>query len=323
MKTSLLLLVLLAGCATHQSPRNVPFVLQKPNHCGPAALAMVAGYYGRAMSQDDLPAGPQGVLTIDLLEHARRLGFWARQYRGNFNDLRDKLTSGVPLIVRGRFGNNDHFFLVQRYDAYRQLVIVHTDSRPDYEMSVEDFRRFWDRGGWWTLLVCPPERATWHLTADEHNDLGIHLERTGQLVAAAGHYRLAADLARTNSYYAMNLGNALAKQKLMPEAAQAYRLAVQRDPANADALNNLAWAYGELGANLDEAVQYAQRAIELQPARRAHYLDTLGGILLRQGRATAAVAAFQQALAATTERQSGLRRNIEQRLAAARALSKE
>ena len=92
------------------------------------------------------------------------------------------------------------------------------------------------------------------------------------------------------------------------------------DPENADAMNNLAWAYCELGANLDEAVQLCERAVKLRPSSRAYYLDTLGSVYLKQGRVKEAVEAFESALAATTERQSSLRAGIQQRLAAARAL---
>ena len=75
--------------------------------------------------------------------------------------------------------------------------------------------------------------------------------------------------------------------------------------------------------DLDEAVALCQQAIALQPARRAWYLDTLGTLRLKQGRPRAAVAAYEQALAATTARQSALRAGIRERLTAARALVEE
>jgi tetratricopeptide (TPR) repeat protein len=327
------MLLLLAGCATPRSsllspPSSlsvlpVPFIAQQPNRCGPSALAMVAGYHGTNITQEAIaaalpPAGKGGALTIDLVQGARQLGFWARHYRGDLADLRAKLTAGIPLIVRGCFGNNEHFFVVIGYDPHRQIVTVHTDQRPNHELRAEDFARFWDRGGRWTLVACPPARATWKLSADEHNDLAVFLEQQGQLVAAAGHFREAATSAGSNSYYFMNLGNVLAKQKLFAEAVTAYRQAVTLDPQNADALNNLAWALGETGANLDEAVQLCQRAIELAPPHRAYYLDTLGGVLLRQGDRPRAFTAFEQALAATTDRQESLRRTIRQHLESAR-----
>jgi Tfp pilus assembly protein PilF len=112
----------------------------------------------------------------------------------------------------------------------------------------------------------------------------------------------------------MNLGNVLAKQNLFTEAVAAYRQAAKLDLQNADALNNLAWALGETGANLDEAVALCRRAIELSPSHRAYYLDTLGGVLLQQGDRVGAVATFEQALAATTDRQEKLRQTIRQHL---------
>ena len=36
---------------------DVPFIAQKPNYCGPAALAMLANYYGHPVSQDEIASG--------------------------------------------------------------------------------------------------------------------------------------------------------------------------------------------------------------------------------------------------------------------------
>jgi tetratricopeptide (TPR) repeat protein len=298
---------------------EVPFIAQQPNYCGPAALAMIANYYGHAVTQDEIAGSiylPEirGTLTADLAGYAQRFGLWVRPYRGTRADLHQKLSAGIPLIVLGKLGSRYHYFVVLDYRDGE--LLVHSDTRPNLRLREDDFLRWWNRADRWTLLVCPPGRATWNLSADEHNDLGVFLERTGQFAAAAGHYRKAADLAPGNSYFVLNLGNALLKQKLYAEAAAAFR----RAGNNPDALNNLAYAYGELHANLDEAVALCERAIQLQPSHRAYYLDTLAGIYLKQGRTQEAVSAYEQALAATTDRQTALRAGIEKRLAAARAL---
>jgi len=323
MRASLLALLLLAGCSTLPAPRlalDVPFVAQKPQYCGPAVLAMVANYYGQHATQDDIAAaiyqrGLRGVLTTDLAEHAQHLGFWARAYRGDLGDLRQKMADGVPLILHTRFGERDHFLVAVGADKFNQTFTVHTDTRPGLELPQEELLRHWERGGRWTLLVCPVERVTWSLSAVEHNDLGVHLERRGQYMAAAGHYKLAAELQPRNAVFHFNLGNAFLKQKLFAEAAAAFRRAADLAPDNADALNNLAWAWHELGANLDEAAVLCRRAAALRPTHRAYYLDTLGSVLLRQGKRDEARAAFQEALAATTDRQSALRATIQQHLA--------
>jgi tetratricopeptide (TPR) repeat protein len=331
------ILVLLTGCApltTFRVPTStgldrplpVPFIAQQPGHCGPAALAMVARYYGRHVTQEQigeqiyLPA-IHGVLTTELAGYAGQFGFWVRQYHGSQSDLRQKLHAGIPLIVLGKFGRNSHYFIVTDIDTRRNTVTVHSDSRPHLVMPLDDFLRHWTRAGHWTMLVCPPDRATWRLNAAEHNDLGLCHERAGRHMAAAGHYAAAAELDPSNSYYRVNLGNAYLAQDLYHEAAGAYAQAVKLAPDNADALNNLAWAYAELGANLDEAVELCTRAIKLRPAQRAGYLDTLGWVYLKQGKSRQAANTFEEALAATSDLQSGLRRMIRQHLDEARRVT--
>jgi len=342
-----LIVVGISGCATPRSdarrstPRaywgalDVPFIAQKPNFCGPAALAMLANYHGKRVTQDDIAGAiylpeARGTLTTELANYAQKFNLWVRQYTGSETDLRQKLAAGVPLLVLGRFGNQYHYFVVLGVDDFRQTVMAHSDTRAGVEFSQDEFRRFWDRADRWTLLVCPPElaldssrRPTWRLSADEYNDLGVFLERTDHLAAAAGNYREATELQPSNSWFQVNLGNALLKQELFAGASAAYARAVKLDPENADAMNNLAYAYVKAGANLDQAVQLCQRAVALRPYHRAYYLDTLGGILLKQGKTGEAVAAFESALAATTDRQSALRAGIRERLAAARAAAEK
>ena len=319
-----LLLWLLTGLAYAGPPLAVPFIAQQPGYCGPAALAMVANYYGQTVGPDAianaiyLPA-IHGTLTADLASYAGRFNFWVRQYPSSPSDLRQKLAAGVPVIVLGKFGSHRHFFVVLGFDEFAGTVCVHSDQQAELVMAQEQFWRVWDRADQWTLLVCPPAKATWKLTADEHNDLGVFCEQTGNLPAAAGNYRRATELAPTNSYFQMNLGNALLKQQLFPEAAAAYRHAIHSEPGNADALNNLACVYCEMNANLDEALALCDQANGLQPGRRPYYLDTRGSVLLRQGRLTEAAETFTRALAATNDRQPALRETIRQHLAQTQA----
>lgn len=334
------LLLLLAGCASPHSPSSifhppssaaplsVPFIAQKPNYCGPAALAMLANFYGHAVTQDEIASAIylpdiRGSLSSELSQYAQRFNLWTRQYRGTSADLRQKLAAGIPILVLGKFGNNFHYFLVLGFDGFRRTVIVHSDTRPDLAMSEEEFLIHWNKADRWTMLACPPDRATWKLSADEHNDLGVFLERDHQLIEAAAHYEETVALTPSNSYFQMNLGNALRKLGNLPGAAAAFAKAVSLDPNNADALNNLADVYLEQGSHLDEATELCRSAASIRPSHRAYYLDTLGSILVKQGKPQEAITAFTSALAATTDRQSALRAGIEQRLAAARALAEK
>ena len=248
------------------------------------------------------------LLTAELADYARHFQLWTRQYRGDWRDLQQKTRAGIPLIVLGRFGDNWHYFVV--LDAGDE-VIAHSGTQSAQHIRADDFRRWWERANRWTLLVCPPERATWKLSADEHNDLGVFLEKLDRLDEAARHYEAAgADF---------NLGNIRLKQHRYAEAAALFA----KFPDNPDALNNLAWTYHEMGDRLDEAAALCRRAIELRPTQSAYYLDTLGSVFLKQGKKVDAIAAFKAALKATTDRQSALRVAIQGRLAAARALAEK
>ena len=221
------------------------------------------------------------------------------------------------MIVLGKLGANYHYFIVLGFDDFAGKVFVHSDTRPQLTIPEERFERWWNDAGRWTLLVCPPGKVAWVMTAEEQNDLGVYLEQTGQFADATEHYRAAVKLDTGNSYYEMNLGNALSKQHQFTAAAEAFERAVKLAPDNADALNNLAGIYCELGENLFRAGVLCHRAIELRPSHRAYYLDTLGSVLLKQGKQKEAVETFEQALAATTDRQATLRAGIQQRLDAA------
>ena len=323
------LALLVTGCATparRPGPAPalaVPFIPQKPGYCGPAALAMVATYYGHRVTQDEIAADIylptiHGTLTTELADYARRFHLWVRAYRGSVSDLREKLAAGVPLVVLGRWGVNDHYLVVLRVDNFRQTFTAHSDTRANLELSQEDFFRRWERTDRWTLLVCPPDRARWRLSADEHNDLGVFLEQLGQLGGAEQQLRAAIGLRPDDPWFHFNLGNVRLKQGRYADAATEFARALELDNLNADAMNNLAGAWCELGQNLDRAAQLCRRAADLRPSHRAYYLDTLGSVLLKQGKSPEAVAVFASALAATTDRQRALRTSIEQHLAAAK-----
>jgi len=89
------------------------------------------------------------------------------------------------------------------------------------------------------------------------------------------------------------------QQKGDSDAALAgYRDAARRNPRHALARNAIAVMLAERGADLDEAVLLAEQAIALDPARAAHYYETLAGVHARRGDAAAAARAAAAGLAA-------------------------
>ncbi len=75
-------------------------------------------------------------------------------------------------------------------------------------------------------------------------------------------------------------------------AAGRYRAAVDRQPNDALALNNLAWVAGELGD--PAALGYAERALALTPKQPA-FLDTYGTLLIARGEVDKGLEALRRA----------------------------
>lgn len=97
--------------------------------------------------------------------------------------------------------------------------------------------------------------------------------------------------ARVSSVMAANPDNIAARQWLAnmqvlegkgTASIDTFRKIVLADPNNAEALNNLAYLLAEQGASLDEALKYAEKAVELAPDQ-PEYCDTLGWVLYRKG----------------------------------------
>jgi tetratricopeptide (TPR) repeat protein len=81
------------------------------------------------------------------------------------------------------------------------------------------------------------------------------------------------------------------------DAEKELRTLMAEDPLNADAMNSLSYMLAEHNVRLPEAVELAQRALQVEPGNPA-YLDTLGWALFRQGRTDEAADPLARAAAA-------------------------
>lgn len=80
-----------------------------------------------------------------------------------------------------------------------------------------------------------------------------------------------------------------------PDAAERqYRQAIEIDGKFAPALNNLAAMSAERRQNLDAALDWAKRAVAIDPTL-ADFQDTLGSVHLARGESDAAIAAYRKA----------------------------
>ncbi len=117
-------------------------------------------------------------------------------------------------------------------------------------------------------------RATDPLSPNERLNLGVSYERGGELDLALREYERAATGA-TKSMALTYQGNIHATRNDASMAERKYRAALNVDPNNVIALNNLAWLLVQEGGSLDEAESLIRHALEQNPEPREPYENTL------------------------------------------------
>jgi tetratricopeptide (TPR) repeat protein len=114
------------------------------------------------------------------------------------------------------------------------------------------------------------------LDARGHNDLGVAYEASGEADLALREYHKAAELDKQWDRPLLNRGNVLAGQQAWKEAAASYRAALDRNPLNGEAMNNLAWVLLRQGEP-QQARLWAGKALNVEPDNPA-FRDTLAEI---------------------------------------------
>jgi len=313
----------LSGCATAKFSRDrlskdgtahyisgVPFVEQKQNMCGPSAMASVMKYWGFNATQDEIASLtylPQikGTLNLDLENYAVNKGFWTESYKGSLADLRSKIDGNFPVIVLKQEGiaflNKYHYIVVIGYNDKAEYVVAYTGTNKDQCLAYKSFLSEWQAADNWTLIVCPPDKISWKLSADECVRLGLLCERNGDFRLAVDAYNNALkDQVRPDILF--DLGNAYSQSGRLSRAISAYEEALKEYPDYADCLNNLACAYIEKGDNLEKAEELINSALRTNPNGKVYYMDSLGLLRLKQKRYNDAEGILSETLNAADEK---------------------
>ena len=135
--------------------------------------------------------------------------------------------------------------------------------------------------------------------AEMQSEFGLALVNAGQVADAAAAFQAALTLKPSLYAVAYNLGNALAALGKPGEALAPYRQAILHKPDFAEAHFNLGLAQFKLGQSA-EALEAYHAAFALKPDS-PKIADTLGNLLLDEGRMEDAAAVFTRAAGAGAE----------------------
>ena len=133
------------------------------------------------------------------------------------------------------------------------------------------------------------------LTAEEHIELGVAYERSGEYDLAVREYERALRKDGESFQARVNLGNVRLAKKEYGKAAGEYREALGIRPGDPEATNNLAWVAIRSGEDREEAAAAMEAVLSREENRTPALLDTLGVLRMRMGEPAAAEEAFDEA----------------------------
>ncbi len=163
-----ILFFILPACSTHNiQPNknsvlidNIPFYPQEVYQCGPASLAGVLNYWGVETKPEDIAKdiyskSAKGTLNIDMVLYVNKKGLYPAQYSGGWDDLKQKIDNGYPLIVLVDYGflsyQANHFMVVIGYNDAE--VVVNSGLTEKIAIDKDKFLKIWKKTDFWTLWI--------------------------------------------------------------------------------------------------------------------------------------------------------------------------
>jgi tetratricopeptide (TPR) repeat protein len=252
--------------------KQVPFFPQDDYQCGPAALATALNAAGAKVTPEALVPEVylperKGSLQVEMLAAARRHGMVSYVLAPRFLDVLREIEAGNPVVVL--YDNA----IWSPWHAYHYAVAIGYDYQPgDMVLRSGEIERqtisfpvhelMWKGGGYWAMVVMPPDRIP--ATADEERWLGAiaALEHAGNAAGARIAYTNFLKRWPQNTGAAIGLANTHHALGELPQAERVLREAAQRDPDSVIVLNNLAQTLSDENRDA-EALPFIERAVTL------------------------------------------------------------
>ena len=262
---------------------DVPFIKQTDHHCGPAALAMVANYYGQSVTAEDVAQliyipDKKGSLQIEMQAAARSLDLVAFSMNMDLASLRAEINAERPVIVLQNLAFSVypvwHYSVVTGRSPNNEYFLLHSGRHEYYRSAWTTLQNTWQRGKYWALIAVPAGDIPSSAREHEAIQAAIHLEKVGKYRAAQLTYAAIIERWPDNFIAQVGLANTHMQLEEPLAASQAYKHALQLNTQSAEALNNFAYSAFELGCEVT-ALQAASCAIRLEGANHKELMATL------------------------------------------------
>lgn len=256
-----------AGVPRSVELAEVPFFPQEDYQCGPASLGMALAHSGVAVLPEALVAevwlpSRRGSLQLEMLATPRRYGRVSYRLEPRYQDLLREVAAGNPVVVLqdlGTLGTIWHYAVVNGFDYDTGTIYLRSGLERRQQMSFTAFERTWMQGGYWAMVVLPPDRIAATATEERWLQALLGLARGGKPDVTVEGYRTALQRWPDSLPAAVGLANHLHARGSLADAAMVLRAAQQRHPQSVIVLNNLAQTLSDLGRH-DEALALIDRA---------------------------------------------------------------
>ena len=234
---------------------EVPFFPQVDYQCGPAALATVLAHSGVAVTPEPLVSqvflpSRQGSLQLEMLATPRRYGRIGYPLAPSYPALLREVAAGNPVVVLQDVGllfTQWHYAVVNGFDYPSGTLWLRSGTQPRREMPFSGFERSWMKGGYWAMVVTPPDRIPVTATEDGWMSAVLALARVDRGDAVTRAYAAALQRWPDNLPAAIGLANQYHLGGALGNAVAVLREAVKRHPQSTIVVNNLAQALSDQG----------------------------------------------------------------------------
>ncbi len=309
---SLLALLLLTGCisapqsaallqqAQLQQPQpnfskpvllaKVPFFAQETYQCGPAALAMMLGASGVAVTPDALVPlvyvpERKGSFQFEMIAATRSKGRVAYEIPPTMAAIFSEVTAGQPVLVLQNLGlswyQRWHYAVVTGFDLPRGKVIMNSGLIEHYEVSLATFEHTWARSKYWAMLVLTPGVMPVNADPVHYFNAVVAMEKTNAASVVALAYLSGLERWPHDRMLLMGYANLKYAEQDLVAAGGLYRSVTIDHPDYATAYNNLAQVQFELHEPAAAAVN-ARKAVALGGEHLQTFMDTLHTVTAQQ-----------------------------------------
>lgn len=267
---------------------QVPFFPDTDVLCGPATLATVLAHSGapagiEQLAREVYTPGRQGSLQLEMLAAPRRYARISYQLAPRYADLLREVAAGSPVVILQDIGpmfTQWHYAVVNGFDYPSGTIYLRSGTEKRREMPFTAFERDWMKGGYWSMVVVPPDRIPVTATEQGWIQAVIAMARVAPPDAVRTAYDAALRRWPDNLPAAIGLANHHHARADHAAAVNTLREAQRRHPQSIIVMNNLAQALSDQGRH-GEALSQIDRANDPQSPFAAEVRATRQLILQR------------------------------------------